>query len=198
MNKRIADIMAIIHKLEGDLEVELAQRRLDFDYTIDNEKVKFQEYVLKRHRQMRSHWLSYILKARPSVALTAPIIYAMVTPFAMLDIFVTLYQLICFRAYGISIVRRRDYIVLDRSQLAYLNWLEKFNCLFCSYANGVIGYVREISARTEQYWCPIKHARRIVGAHALYSSFADYGDVEAYKKIEQTNLRTGAKPQTPE
>jgi len=105
MNKRIADIMAIIHKLEGDLEVELAQRRLDFDYTIDNEKVKFQEYVLKRHRQMRSHWLSYILKARPSVALTAPIIYAMVTPFAMLDIFVTLYQLICFRAYGISIVR---------------------------------------------------------------------------------------------
>ncbi len=41
MNKRIADIMAIIHKLEGDLEVELAQRRLDFDYTIDNEKVKF-------------------------------------------------------------------------------------------------------------------------------------------------------------
>lgn len=63
MNKRIADIMAIIHKLEGDLEVELAQRRLDFDYTIDNEKVKFQKYVLKRHRQMRSHWLSYILEA---------------------------------------------------------------------------------------------------------------------------------------
>lgn len=116
----------------------------------------------------------------------------------MLDIFVTLYQLICFRAYGISIVRRRDYIVLDRSQLAYLNWLEKFNCLFCSYANGVIGYVREISARTEQYWCPIKHARRIVGAHALYSSFADYGDAEAYKKMEQTNLRTGENPQTPE
>ena len=67
-------------------------------------------------------------------------------------------QAICFRSYRIPRVRRMDYIRLDRSQLAYLNWVETLNCLYCGYANGVAAYVREIAGRTEQYWCPIKHA----------------------------------------
>jgi hypothetical protein len=48
--------------------------------------------------------------------------------------------------------------------------------------NCLIAYVREIAGRTEQYWCPIKHARRVVGAHPLYAGFDDYGDADAYKK----------------
>jgi hypothetical protein len=35
-----------------------------------------------------------------------------------------------------------------------------------AYANGVFAYVREVGSRTEQYWCPIKHARRVLGVHA--------------------------------
>ena len=65
---------------------------------------------------------------------------------------------------------------------AYLNALEKLNCAYCSYANGLIAYVREIAARTEQYWCPIKHARRVVGAHPRYVLFDDYGDAENYQQ----------------
>jgi hypothetical protein len=79
-------------------------------------------------------------------------------------------------------VRRSDHLVFDRGHLAYLNWFERFNCSFCSYANGVVGYVREVAARTEQYWCPIKHARRILGAPERYQSFADYGDGAAYAR----------------
>jgi hypothetical protein len=62
-----------------------------------------------------------------------------------------------------------------------LNALEKLNCAYCSYANGIVAYTREVAARTEQYWCPIKHARRLIGAHARYAMFDDYGDGENYQ-----------------
>ena len=66
--------------------------------------------------------------------------------------------------------------------LAYLNALEKLNCAYCSYANGVIAFTREVAGRTERYWCPIKHARRVLGAHPHYSEFVDYGDAEAFRR----------------
>jgi hypothetical protein len=97
-----------------------------------------------------------------------------------LDLLVMIYQAVCFPIYGIPKVRRGDYFAFDRAHLAYLNAIEKFNCAYCTYANGVIAYVREVASRTEEYWCPIKHARRVVGTHARYSGFEDFGDAEAY------------------
>jgi putative component of membrane protein insertase Oxa1/YidC/SpoIIIJ protein YidD len=79
-------------------------------------------------------------------------------------------------------VRRRDYLVFDRAHLAYLNAIEKLNCAYCSYGSGLAAYVREVVARTEQYWCPIKHARRVLQAHPHYGGFVDYGDGEAYRR----------------
>jgi hypothetical protein len=95
---------------------------------------------------------------------------------------VWLFERICFPIYGIERVRRADYISMDRQKLAYLNAIEKANCDYCSYSNGVIAYVREVAARTEQYWCPIKHARRVRGPHPHYRLFVDYGDAEGLKK----------------
>lgn len=44
----------------------------------------------------------------------------------------------------------------------------------------------EIAGRTEQYWCPIKHAMRLKTMHSRYPHFLDYGDAEEYRKrIEQ-------------
>lgn len=34
--------------------------------------------------------------------------------------------------------------------------MEKVNCVYCSYFNGLMSYLREIAGRTEQYWCPIR------------------------------------------
>mgnify|MGYP003714603975 FL=1 len=64
---------------------------------------------------------------------------------------------------------------------AYLNGIEKLNCVYCGYANGMIAYVREIAGRTEQYWCPIKHARRSADPHDHFEAFIDYGDAETYR-----------------
>jgi hypothetical protein len=72
-------------------------------------------------------------------------------------------------------------LIIDRQQLAYLNIFQKINCIYCGYGNGLIEYVREIAARTEQYWCPIKHARRTPDPHHLVEKFVDYGDAEAFE-----------------
>ena len=34
--------------------------------------------------------------------------------------------------------------------------------------------------RTEQYWCPIKHAVRLKTRHSRYQHFVDYGDAAHY------------------
>jgi hypothetical protein len=114
--------------------------------------------------------------------LTAPFIYAVIIPFVLLDLFVTVYQTVCFPVYGIPKARRRDYIAIDRNKLRYLNAIEGFNCMYCSYGNGVLAYAVEVAGRTEQHWCPIRHARRVQNTHDRYSHFLPYGDSRAYRE----------------
>src|SRR4029079_17007778 len=94
----------------------------------------------------------------------------------VLDFFITLYQATCFPIYGIAKARRGDFIVFDRHELGYLNFIERFHCEYCAYANGLLAYATEIVGRTEQYFCPIKHARKILGVHDRYEGFMAYGD----------------------
>lgn len=118
------------------------------------------------------------------VMLSAPVIYSLIILLVLLDICVTIYQAVCFPIYGIPRVRRSDYLIFDRFYLPYLNLLEKINCAYCSYANGLIAYTREIAGRTERYWCPIKHARRAMGAHSRCAEFQDYGDADGFRKSQ--------------
>jgi hypothetical protein len=186
MNPHIAVLIEKIQALEFELEAELAQRRAELRVGMEKGRVLFEKEILRRHRELRTRLWRYVVNAHPLVVLTAPVIYSLIVPLVLLDLFVTIYQAICFPVYGIPKARRRDYLVFDRSHLAYLNMLEKLNCAYCSYANGLIAYVREIAGRTEQYWCPIKHARRVIGAHPRYALFEDYGDAEGYRKwLEQ-------------
>ncbi|MEW6133157.1 MAG: hypothetical protein AB1591_08340 [Pseudomonadota bacterium] len=101
--------------------------------------------------------------------------------------------MLCFPLYRIEKVRRRDYMAFDRGQLAYLNAIEKLHCTYCSYANGLAAYMRENIARTEQYWCPIRHARRLLRTHSHYGEFTDYCDAVAYRS-EMPRLRQALQP----
>jgi hypothetical protein len=181
LNPRVAELAETIRRLDAELELELAKRRSEFAFTLRGRAVKFEEHILRRHRQMKIGLARYILGSRPLLVITAPVIYLPLVAFLLLDALVTTYQLVCFPIYGIPRVRRHDYLIFDRYQLAYLNAIERANCLYCSYANGLIAYVREIASRTEQYWCPIKHARRVIAAHARYPKFVDYGDADSYR-----------------
>lgn len=182
MNPKIGDILERMKSLELELEKELESTRQNFRYQLINHKVRFERDILAQQKKFRAGLLKYILFARPLHVLTAPIIYAVAIPLVLLDLMVTLYQAVCFPLYGIPKVKRSDYLVFDRHHLAYLNLLEKLNCFYCSYANGLIPYFAEIVGRTEQYWCPIKHAERLRAAHSRYRLFSDYGDAEGFRR----------------
>lgn len=138
--------------------------------------------MLEQQRRFKMGLFKYLRRAKLRHVVTAPIIYSVLFPMLLMDLFVTVYQYICFPLYGIPRVRRKDYFVYDRAYLGYLNIIEKINCGYCSYGNGLISYIREIVGRTEQYWCPIKHARRVLHAHPYYDGFVDYGDAEIYRQ----------------
>jgi hypothetical protein len=181
-----------IRALERELEVALARRRTELNYQVHDGVIHFEEVMLAKHRLLKARLPSYIFGARPAMILTAPAIYALIISLVLLDLFVAAYQAVCFPVYGIPHVRRSDYLAFDRGQLAYLNAIEKLNCAFCSYANGLLAHVREVASRTEEYWCPIKHARRVLGVHSRYGSFVDYGDGDAYR-FDLERLRTEAR-----
>ncbi|MBC7134009.1 MAG: hypothetical protein H5U16_13060 [Roseovarius sp.] len=180
MTSRLEELRDRIAELRQEIDDEIARRRARFHYRLERGRAVFEKEVQARHRAARVPLLRFLARTRPLVLLTAPVIYALIVPFLLLDLCVSLYQAICFPVYGIGKVRRGDYIVMDRHRLAYLNGLQKLNCIYCGYCNGIIAYTREIAARTEQYWCPIKHARRTRDHHDRYSGFMDFGDAEAF------------------
>lgn len=182
MNPQIAALIDDIKRRQAELDAELAKHRANLAFGLERGRIVFEQEILRRHRELQVGLARYVLGARPLVVLTAPVIYSGIVPLVLLDLFVTLYQAACFPVYGIAKVRRGDYLVFDRHHLAYLNALETLNCAYCSYANGLIAYAREIASRTEEYWCPIKHARRVIGTHARYAGFEDYGDAEGFRR----------------
>ncbi len=180
-------LLTRIRDLHDELEQEYARRRAQFRYSLENGRVVFEAEMRRRHRAFRVRLGTFLRNTRPMVVLTAPVIYSLIVPFVLLDLVVTLYQRVCFPVYRIEKVKRADFIRVDRHHLAYLNALQKLNCIYCGYCNGLIGYVQEIAGRTEAYWCPIKHAARIGAHHAYYAQFVDYGDAEGFAGGLQTS-----------
>lgn len=181
MNQQIQEIVDRIRQLEDRLEEEFEKSRELYHVKLRGKIAEFAEEIVIRHRAMRMRMPQYFRTAGLLNVLVAPVIYSMIVPIILLDFWVTLYQHICFRAYGIPLVRRSTFIVMDRHHLAYLNLIEKINCAYCGYGNGVFAYAREVASRTEQFWCPIKHAIRVRDPHARYVKFLEYGDAEGYR-----------------
>jgi hypothetical protein len=181
-----------LRSVEAEIEAEMAKRREELRFQVVNHRIVFEQEVLRLQRAIKTRALRYLIEANPLMILSAPVIYSLIVPIALADIWVMAYQAICFPVYRIPKVRRRDYLVFDRHHLAYLNIIEKINCAYCSYANGAIAFVREVAARTEVYWCPIKHARRVLGPHPHYQGFADFGDAEGFQsRVKQ--MKDGVK-----
>lgn len=192
MTTQLDTLMEKLRSVEAEIEVELAKRREELRFHLEKRRIVFEQEVARLHKELKTRVSRYIIEADPLTVLTAPVIYSLIVPIALLDLSVMVYQAICFPVYRIPKVRRRDYLVFDRHHLAYLNAIEKFNCAYCSYANGAIAFIREVASRTEVYWCPIKHARRVLGPHPHYQGFADFGDAEGYRaRIRQ--LEEGVK-----
>lgn len=181
MTARLEMLLDKIKCLESELIEELQKQEEEFSYEIRKRRVYFEKNVIIRHKEYVKRLFNYISDAPVKHIVSAPIIWMCLIPTLIIDVTISMYQVICFPIYGIPKVNRKDYIVYDRQYLHYLNLIEKINCAYCSYFNGLIGYIQEIAARTEQFWCPIKHARHIKALHSRYQKFINYGDAAIYR-----------------
>ena len=114
--------------------------------------------------------------------LSVPFIWGIAIPIAILDFFMEIYQHVAFPLYGIQVVKRSDYIRIDRQKLSYLTWPDKLSCMYCGYANGFAAYAVRIAGETEKYWCGIKHQEGggyVPQPHQ--KDFLPYGDEQAFK-----------------
>ncbi len=180
-NKKILELLNQMKVIEKELNEIIHQQEIQFNYQLKGKKVEFESSIKEAHKKLKIgliHWFS----KRPINLLTGPIIYSMIVPMLILDVCISFYQLTCFPIYEIKLVKRRDYMSFDRHHLHYLNWIEKFHCSYCAYGAGLLAYITEIVARTEQYFCPIKHARKVMGTHSRYIKFLDYGDAKNYQE----------------
>jgi len=154
---------------------------LHITLAVEKSGEQFSREIIKEHRLLKITSWRHLRNTHILVILSSPLIYVCVVPFLLLDLAVALYQSVCFPIYGIPKVCRSDYLAFDRGRLAYLNSIEKVACIYCSYANGLLAYITEIAARTEQHFCPIKHALRNLQAHSRYAKMLPYGDAQAYR-----------------
>ncbi|MBI3418402.1 MAG: hypothetical protein HY043_24190 [Verrucomicrobia bacterium] len=182
MNDKLNTLFAKIKELEHELLTEMREKEHKFGYEVRENKVRFQEVVAAQHQKIAKNMARYLKDAKLFSIVTAPVIWFCIVPVVFMHLVADAYQFICFPIYGIPKVRRQDYIVMDRRRLHYLNSMERFNCVYCEYVNGLLAYVQEIAARTEQYWCPIKHAMSLKTRHSRYQHFMDYGDAENYRQ----------------
>jgi len=182
MNEQINDIVDRIKALENELEAEVAKAREYFTQRPGAQKIHFEPKLRKQHRQFKVNLFAYALFPKPQHVLVAPFIYSLIFPLVLLDLLGSLYHAVGFTLLKIPKIKRSDFFFYDRHHLAYLNLLEMLNCIYCSYGNGVLAYLTEIVARTEQYWCPIKHAKRVLASHSHYKNFTAYGDAEAFRR----------------
>jgi len=181
MTARMQELANEIVRLHAELDREIEARRKALGWHLKRKFIEFEHGITLEHRRFRKSIPKFLVQSSLGAYLSTPVIYSLIVPLVLLDLWASAYQAICFRVYRIPRVARGDYITFDRRHLAYLNWIEAFNCLYCGYANGVIGYVREIASLTEQYWCPIKHALRVPDPHRRYYDFLEYGDADGYR-----------------
>ncbi len=196
-DSHLSSLENAIKILEQEVSKEIAKKRAGLRYGMEKGRAVFEQEVLRRHGELKTGLWKYIRSASFGVIITAPIIYFGIIPIMLMDIFCTLYQFICFPVYKIERVKRSDYMIFERSHLAYLNAIQMINCAYCSYGNGVIAYAREIFARTEEHWCPIKHAKKVIGYHDRYENYAEFGDVNAFleKYMKERNGKKISKPE---
>ena len=125
------------------------------------------------------------LSQRLRYLLSVPFIYGMLLPLLLFHLVLELYHRICFPLYGIRTVRARDYFVIDRHKVQGLEWMQRLQCAYCGYGNGLMAYAREIIARTEAFWCPMQHRKTPEGTHPRHDDYCPYGDAEGFPLLRK-------------
>jgi hypothetical protein len=191
MSDKIKEMIEEIEAMKEKLGQEIDQHEKHISYEIQNGYVKFEKEVLDKQKENMKNLLIWFREIPLLHLLASPIIYAMVIPAILFDIILFVYQQVIFRIFKFKFIKRSNYILFDRQYLGYLNSIEKLNCLYCAYFNGLMQYAAAIAGRTELYFCPIKHAKKVAYQHEYYDEFFRYGDEDKYQeKLENLRKRS--------
>lgn len=182
MESKIKKILEKIDALNESLKIEYARLADKYGFSFREKTIIFFEKFKEKNKAFRIPVWKYIIPKDIRHCISMPFIYMMIIPAVILDVFITIYNLTAIPLYRIPRIKRKDHFIYDRQYLDYLNVLQKINCLYCSYVNGLFSYASEIGARTERYWCPIKAAHNPKSYHSFYKDFADYGNPEEWNK----------------
>lgn len=182
MNNKIKEMIDEIEAMKAKLKDEISQQEKDKLYEIKNGYVRFEhDAFLRQKKYVKSLW-QWFAEIPLLNLLSAPVIYAMVFPALFLDMMLFVYIKVVGAVFKFEFPQRSDYIVFDRHYLGYLNIMEKLNCLYCSYFNGLMAYATVIANRTEFYFCPIKHAKKVAYDNKYYDEYLQYGDADNYQE----------------
>lgn len=182
IDSKIKIILENIDALHDSLQKEYDRLAKKYGFSIKQRRIIFLKKFNDRNRSLRIPIWRYAVPRNIRHFVSIPFIYMMIVPALILDIFVSVYNAVALPLYHIPKVSRKDHFIFDRQFLAYLNVIQKINCVYCSYVNGLFSYASEIGARTERYWCPIKAAHRPKYYHSWYKDFADYGNPEQWSE----------------
>ncbi len=182
MNDQLKMILDNMKLLEAELHDELksSQQRFQERFVASVAELRRSALDAQQRLETRSYKVFTLIFWRHVASI--PFIYIMVVPFVFMDLMLTIYQQACFRLYAVPLARRAEHFVIDRQLLDNLNLVDKLNCMYCGYGTGLFSYGREIISKTEQYWCPIKHAQKTLSASQRYNEFLEYGDTEEYHR----------------
>jgi len=117
--------------------------------------------IFKAHAERIGWWRA---------ALGGGLMYTTIPLFMFLHVTVTLvlYKILLRPLLGLGHISAKDYIILDRYSLQGLNWFDRFNCLFCEYANGVTTLMNaeiDQAAHSKKERCIIK--KLIIGLYLI-------------------------------
>src|SRR4029079_7831823 len=92
MPSRLDGLLAHIAQLEQEVEHEVNRARAQWRYRVEAGRVRFERDVHLAQQRSKQSIPHYIRESSPLNILTAPIIYSMVVPIALIDASFTIYQ----------------------------------------------------------------------------------------------------------
>lgn len=96
----------IVHAIRGlEREAVSAKQRAGLRYGFERGRVVFEAKVARRHRRLKRSLSLNLLRARPLVALTSPLIYSLIMLFFVADLWASLFQATQVKRASFSIAR---------------------------------------------------------------------------------------------
>ena len=89
MDKRILDLMQQIKVLEEELRDALHAQESRVNFTIRGKRVEFERSIRQAHQKLKRNFFRWLVTDRPQNLLTGPIIYAMIVPLLIADLFIS-------------------------------------------------------------------------------------------------------------